>query len=112
MSFQVDIKSDSAWNEEILQTPGLLQVVELYQEWSGPCKAVQSTFKRIYFEMSDSPLKFYTACVNKVSSLAQYEGSCEPLFLFYKDGQELQRVQGVKVPDLSRAIMQLLQETA
>lgn len=35
-------------------------VVELYQGWSGPCKAIASTFKRLYFDFSDRPLKFYT----------------------------------------------------
>ncbi len=35
-------------------------VVELYQSWCGPCKAIISTFKRIYFDAGDRPLKFFT----------------------------------------------------
>lgn len=38
----------------------LTAVVEVYQSWCGPCKAVQSTFKRIFFDLSDRPLKFYS----------------------------------------------------
>lgn len=35
-------------------------VVECYQGWCGPCKAIQGTFKRIYFDAGDKPLKFFT----------------------------------------------------
>ena len=35
-------------------------VVECYQDWCGPCKAIFNTFKRLYFELGDRPLKFYT----------------------------------------------------
>lgn len=35
-------------------------VVEVFQSWCGPCKAVQSTFKKLYFDLNDRPLKFYS----------------------------------------------------
>lgn len=38
----------------------LAQIVELYPDWCGPCKAIQSTFRRIYFDAGDRPLKFFT----------------------------------------------------
>lgn len=42
-------------------------VVELYQSWCGPSKAVQGTLKRIYFDLTDRPLKFFTVrCVELV----------------------------------------------
>lgn len=45
----------------LIATPAAcLAVVEVYQSWCGPCKAVQSTFKRLYFEFTDRPLKFYS----------------------------------------------------
>mmetsp|Transcript_38366 Transcript_38366/g.97151 ORF Transcript_38366/g.97151 Transcript_38366/m.97151 type:complete len:112 (+) Transcript_38366:177-512(+) len=110
MSFQVDLQSTDDWNNEIVNTPGLLQVVEMYQEWSGPCKAIQSTFKRIYFDNSDAPLKFYTACVGKIPGLEQYKGSSEPVFCFYKDGAELGKITGVKAPELQKKILSLLED--
>lgn len=45
MSFQQDIKTPDAFKSEILEVPGMCQVVELYSSWSGPCKAIVSTFK-------------------------------------------------------------------
>jgi hypothetical protein len=35
-------------------------VVECYSEWAGPCKAVVSTLKSLYFAFNDRPIKFYT----------------------------------------------------
>ena len=35
-------------------------VIEVYQGWCGPCKAIQSTFKKLFFDLNDRPIKFYT----------------------------------------------------
>lgn len=37
------------------------KVVELYQEWAGPCKCVKEVLKRLFFENGGGlPLKFLT----------------------------------------------------
>lgn len=72
----MDLTDDQGWTEEILNTPGITQgyfiihlsyntplnntVIECYQNWCGPCKAITSTFKKLYFDLGDKPLKFYT----------------------------------------------------
>jgi hypothetical protein len=33
-------------------------VVDVYQQWAGPCKSVEANFKRIKFETGESLLKF------------------------------------------------------
>jgi len=35
-------------------------VVDVYQEWCGPCKALISTFKRVKNESGDDLLRFAT----------------------------------------------------
>eukprot|EP00798_Chlamydomonas_sp_ICE-L_P014209 gene14209-20179_t len=95
MSFQIDITSLSTWKIEVLEVPGTLQVIELYQTWCGPCKAIQSTFKRIYFDAGDRPLKFFTLDVEKVEGFEKYRGSCKPVFMFYKDGTLLEESDSV-----------------
>jgi hypothetical protein len=37
-----------------------IQVVECYNDWAGPCKAIASTLKSLCFSFNDMPLKFYT----------------------------------------------------
>lgn len=83
--------------------------MEMYQEWSGPCKAIQNTFKRVYFDNSDAPLKFYTACVTKIPEVAEYRDNSEPVFCFYKDGSMLDKITGVKAPELTKKILSLLE---
>lgn len=131
MSFQVNILDENVWTSEIMETPGTLQgwlcrmiiipfekhyriflfartVVECYQSWCGPCKAIQSTFKRLYFDLSDRPLKFYTVGlvihldvenpsittsqtakvmqvnVDNIKALENCRGHCKPSFHLYK----------------------------
>lgn len=59
MAFQVDVKSAAAFKQEVLEAKGVTAVVELYSAWCGPCKAVISTFKRIFYDSGDG-LKFFT----------------------------------------------------
>mmetsp|Transcript_37651 Transcript_37651/g.83828 ORF Transcript_37651/g.83828 Transcript_37651/m.83828 type:complete len:108 (+) Transcript_37651:146-469(+) len=107
MSFQTDIQSLESWKKEIMEVPGTLQVVECYQSWCGPCKAIQTTFKRIYFDAGDRPLKFFTVNVDKVPGFEEYRGHCQPCFLFYKDGQVLEKVVGVQAGAMTRLIASL-----
>ncbi|KAG2493731.1 hypothetical protein HYH03_007954 [Edaphochlamys debaryana] len=106
MTFVVDITSDAQWKQEIIGTPGL-QVIEIYQGWCGPCKAVQSTFKRLYFDLNDRPLKFFSVAADKLPLFKEYVGKCIPVFLFYKDGKQVEKVVGVQAPSLNRLVMDL-----
>lgn len=107
MSFQQDITSDDVFKTEILETPGTVQIVELYQSWCGPCKAIVNTFKNIYFANGDKPIKFYTCNADKVKQFSKYVGNCQPVFLFFKDGQQVEAIEGVTAPELTKTIMSL-----
>eukprot|EP00899_Mesostigma_viride_P002908 jgi/Mesvir1/12618/Mv09317-RA.1 len=82
-NIQIAITSDEMWDSEIRKTTGFLQVIDVHQAWCGPCKAIQATFRRIFFDNNDRPLKFYTAESDKLAALEPYRGKCEPLFLIY-----------------------------
>ncbi len=43
-------------------------VVECYSGWAGPCKAVASSLKTLFFSYSDRPIKFYTVSAQAVST--------------------------------------------
>ena len=78
-------------------------VIDVHQSWTGPCKAIQSTFKKIFFEHGDKPIKFFTADASKIDAAKDYVGSCEPVFLFYKDGKK-KEVRGVDAPTIVKMI--------
>uniref|UniRef100_A0A7S0RNS7 Thioredoxin domain-containing protein n=1 Tax=Chlamydomonas leiostraca TaxID=1034604 RepID=A0A7S0RNS7_9CHLO len=104
MSFQIDVKTPEAFKSEITEVPGTCQVVELYSTWSGPCKAIISTFKRIYFDAGDRPLKFFTVDAEKVGGFDEHRKGCQPVFLIYKDGKVIDKVVGVMAPALEKKI--------
>lgn len=114
MSFQLDITSSDVFKSEVLNTPGTLQVVELYSNWCGPCKAILSTFKRLYFELGDRPLKFCTVNVDKIGmkEFDKYKGKSKPVFLFYKDGKVEKVVDGLEGPDLVALVTRLSEPAA
>ena len=85
-----------------------ISVVEVYQGWCGPCKAIVGTFQRLHMDMSDSPLKFYRANCDKVQQLGKYVGQCQPVFLFYKGGVVVEEVVGVDTPMLTSKIKSLV----
>lgn len=63
--------------------PYAAAVVEVYQAWCGPSKAVQSTFKKILLDSPDAAIQFFTVCAAKVPALEKYD-HCEPKFLLVK----------------------------
>lgn len=79
-----------------LNTP----VIDAHPGWCGPCKAIFNTFKKVFFDLSDKPLKFYTADTDKINALEQYKGSDRPVFLFYKNGEKINEVVGCNPPKL------------
>ncbi|KIZ03050.1 Dynein light chain, flagellar outer arm [Monoraphidium neglectum] len=116
MTFQTDICSKEAWQCEVADgASGALQVVELYADWAGPCKAVKELFRKLYFDHGDGgatgvPLKFYTVNVDRVPALEQHKGRCQPLFMMYKDGRLLDKVEGVEGPKLTHLVTSLLRK--
>lgn len=85
-----------------------LSVVDVYQRWCGPCRAVVSLFRKIKNELGDDLLHFATVreeishkqsfqmstCLSRcliitqaeadgIDALEKYRGKCEPTFLFY-----------------------------
>jgi hypothetical protein len=60
--------------------------------------------------MGDRGLKFFTVQSGILDVTEQYVGKCEPVFLFYLNGQQLTdfTLVGVNVPILTKSIMNKL----
>jgi thiol-disulfide isomerase/thioredoxin len=56
----------------------------VHQKWCGPCKPIVASLQRLYYDLDNVPLKFYTACADDIESLSDLVGDCKPLFLFFK----------------------------
>uniref|UniRef100_A0A3Q2YA19 Nucleoside diphosphate kinase B n=1 Tax=Hippocampus comes TaxID=109280 RepID=A0A3Q2YA19_HIPCM len=93
--------------EEVLATKGLT-VVDVYQHWCGPCRAVISLLRKINNELGDELLHFATAEADSIDALEKYRGKCEPTFLFYGGGQLVAVLRGANAPLLQRMIVDQL----
>uniref|UniRef100_A0AAZ3SX88 Thioredoxin domain-containing protein n=1 Tax=Oncorhynchus tshawytscha TaxID=74940 RepID=A0AAZ3SX88_ONCTS len=81
VQIQIEISSEEQW-EEALSGPGLL-VIEVYQRWCGPCKAVQNIFRKLRSEYGDDLLRLAVGEASSLLELSSLKGKCQPVFLFY-----------------------------
>lgn len=108
IALQQEIESQDEW-DEMLAKEGLT-VVDVYQEWAGPCISMVSNFKRIKNQVSDDLLNFCTAKADRIESLEKYRGKCEPCFLFIAGGSLVNVIRGAKSPLLMSTIVQELEQ--
>ncbi|KAI7808782.1 putative thioredoxin domain-containing protein 3-like protein [Triplophysa rosa] len=106
ISLQVNINDDEQWGE-VLATKGLT-VVDVYQRWCGPCRAVVSLFRKIKNELGDDLLHFATAEADGIDALEKYRGKCEPTFLFYAGDELVAVLRGPNAPLLQTTIQEEL----
>merc|ERR550532_2188468 len=85
-----------------------LTIVDIYQEWCGPCKAMITNFRRIKNELGDDLLHFSVAKADTVDALERYRGRCEPCFLFYAGGVLVSVIRGVNAPLINRTVTEQL----
>ncbi|XP_067459488.1 thioredoxin domain-containing protein 6 isoform X1 [Thunnus thynnus] len=105
-SLQASVTNQEQW-EEMLATKGLT-VVDVYQQWCGPCRAVVSLLRKIKNELGDDLLHFATAEADSIDALEKYRGKCEPTFLFYGGGELVAVLRGADAPLLQRMIVEEL----
>uniref|UniRef100_A0A4W3GQ02 Nucleoside diphosphate kinase-like domain-containing protein n=1 Tax=Callorhinchus milii TaxID=7868 RepID=A0A4W3GQ02_CALMI len=95
--------------EAMLATKGV-SVLDVYQGWCGPCKAIVSLFKRLKLDIGDELLHFYTVEASRLPLLKGFEGKCEPVFLFVMGGKIVDSVKGVNPPLLNKQILEMVEE--
>ncbi|VFV21939.1 thioredoxin domain-containing [Lynx pardinus] len=81
IQLQTVVNSQSLW-DEMLQNKGLT-VIDVYQAWCGPCKAMQPLFRKLKNELNeDELLHFVVAEADNIVTLQSFRDKCEPVFLF------------------------------
>ncbi|XP_064274688.1 thioredoxin domain-containing protein 3 isoform X2 [Passer domesticus] len=78
---QTTITDEEQW-DEMLKIKGIV-VIDVYQAWCGPCKAVLNLLKKLRNDFSeDNVLHFAVAEADSIEILKPFRKSCEPVFLF------------------------------
>ncbi|XP_074697668.1 thioredoxin domain-containing protein 3 [Strix aluco] len=109
IQLQAIITNQNQWDEMLL-TKGVV-VIDVYQAWCGPCKAVANLFRKLKNEFSeDDVLHFAVAEADSIPTLQPFRNKCEPVFLFCVNGKITAIVRGVNGPLISKKITELVQE--
>ncbi|XP_040520620.1 thioredoxin domain-containing protein 3 isoform X1 [Gallus gallus] len=109
IQLQTTVCNQNEWDEMLL-TKGVV-VIDVYQAWCGPCKAVVNLFRKLKNDFSeDDVLHFAVAEANSIESLQPFRNKCEPVFLFCVNGKIIAIVRGANAPLLSKKITELVQE--
>ncbi|KYO43210.1 thioredoxin domain-containing protein 3 isoform X1 [Alligator mississippiensis] len=109
LQLQAVLTTQSQW-EEMLLTKGVT-VIDVYQAWCGPCKAVVNLFRKLKNEYGeDELLQFAVAEADNIVTLQPFRDKCEPVFLFCVDGKIIAIVRGANAPLLSKTVIELVEE--
>ncbi|GAB5568433.1 thioredoxin domain-containing protein 3 isoform X1 [Prionailurus iriomotensis] len=88
-----------------------LQVIDVYQAWCGPCKAMQPLFRKLKNELNeDELLHFVVAEADNIVTLQSFRDKCEPVFLFSVNGKIIAKIIGANAPLVNQKIINLIDE--
>lgn len=83
-------------------------VVDAHASWTGPCYALDRVLTSLFYEMGQEyDVKFLQAPSDRVAALADLKGTSRPTFLLFRNGVEVERVEGAIAPKLLHAIRRL-----
>ncbi|XP_050174052.1 thioredoxin domain-containing protein 3 [Myiozetetes cayanensis] len=106
---QIIITNQDQW-DEMLQTNGIV-VIDVYQAWCGPCKAVLNVLRKLKNDFSeDNVLYFAVAEADNIETLKPFRNNCEPVFLFCVYGKIIDIVRGVNAPLIIKKVTNLVEE--
>ncbi|XP_021071730.1 thioredoxin domain-containing protein 3 [Mus pahari] len=109
VQLQSVVNSQSLWDEMLLNKG--LTVIDVYQAWCGPCKAVQTLFRKLKNELNeDEILHFVVAEADNIVTLQPFRDKCEPVFLFSVNGKIIAKIQGANAPLINRKVITLIDE--
>ncbi|CAK6434643.1 unnamed protein product [Pipistrellus nathusii] len=109
IQLQTVINTQSLW-EEMLQNKGVT-VIDVYQAWCGPCKAMQTLFRKLKNELNEEEiLHFVVAEADSILALQSFRDNCEPVFLFSVNGKIISKIEGANAPLVNQTIINLVNE--
>ncbi|XP_021351891.1 thioredoxin domain-containing protein 3 homolog isoform X15 [Mizuhopecten yessoensis] len=108
IQLQQEIETQEEW-EDIMSKEGLY-VIDVYQEWCGPCSGLIANLKRLKNELGDDLLHFAIAKADTIDALEKYRGHCQPCFLFYAGGMLVAVIRGANSPMVMRTVTEQLQQ--
>ena len=102
------IESNEELEEELNTCPGLL-IVKFEAKWCGPCKDISPLVQDLA-KKHQPVVRFVSVDTDKHDDLMhQYKISSLPYFLFFKSGQQVDKVVGPNIDELAKKILRYQQ---
>lgn len=76
-----------------------VSVVDFYADWCGPCKMMAPVIDELTTELKDKAVVAKVNVDEEANIAGQYGISSIPTLIYFKNGQEVDRVLGVQSKD-------------
>ncbi|HLP91483.1 MAG TPA: thioredoxin [Nostocaceae cyanobacterium] len=95
--------------EEMLSGADVPVLVDFYASWCGPCQVMSKILEQVNVQLSDK-LRIVKIDTEKYTELAtQYQIYALPTLVLFKNGQPVERIEGVmQAPDLLHRLQQFI----
>jgi len=95
--------------EEMLSGSDLPVLVDFYAEWCGPCQMMATILQQVNNQLKDR-IRIVKIDTEKYTELAsQYQIYALPTLVLFKQGQPVERIEGVvQAPQLVQHLQSLL----
>ncbi|MBD2499792.1 thioredoxin [Anabaena azotica] len=95
--------------EEMLSGSDLPVLVDFYADWCGPCQMMATILQQVNTQLKDR-IRIVKIDTEKYTELAtQYQIAALPTLVLFKQGQPVERIEGVvQAPQLVQHLQSLL----
>eukprot|EP00440_Ansanella_granifera_P075399 gb/GFBE01081825.1/.p1 GENE.gb/GFBE01081825.1/~~gb/GFBE01081825.1/.p1 ORF type:complete len:127 (+),score=48.37 gb/GFBE01081825.1/:1-381(+) len=88
-----------------------LHIVDVYTTWCGPCNSIVPTFKNMQINIQEFEDRCTITQIDRTANKEWEERFAEtskPRFLFFKGGEEVCEIEGLKAPEILKFIEETL----
>jgi thioredoxin 1 len=102
----LEVKTKAEFDGQLSAAAGKLVVVDFFATWCGPCKAIAPKIQAMSETHKD--VVFLKVDVDEVEDLAaEYNISCMPTFMFFKDGKKVEEFSGASEEKIKEIVERL-----
>ena len=101
----VVVTSEQDW-DRLIHTAGLV-LVDVYNEWCGPCSSMEAHLKKLRVQslMNDEKMTLARACCDNIEELSPFRCDPRPTWLFLSSGIPTALLRGANRPLLTKLFL-------
>jgi len=106
VNFMKFVFTDNEWQRDVMDAgDGVLVVVDSFDPMWGPCEMAAGHFSNLFYDFGEEyGMKFVRAQNSNIAALMEFRNTCEPYFLFYLNGEMVQKIKGADIVKAKQTI--------